>query len=161
METKVENNEEKITDKAFNRALIISILGILMCMVCLCSSTWAWFKDDVVNNKNVIESASYGIVSIVKLDGTSEEIVETEKNTYTLTSGKYQVTLNKEGDARYGYVIISDDIGSKIYTETMNDTQTTFTYVLEITADKIITFKPCLGMYAGTPDVLDGGTITF
>ena len=149
METKVENNEEKITDKAFNRALIISILGILMCMVCLCSSTWAWFKDDVVNNKNVIESASYGIVSIVKLDGTSEEIVETEKNTYTLTSGKYQVTLNKEGDARYGYVIISDDIGSKIYTETTIVTNisniplatpnTLFTYVVILSG-----FKYCI-----------------
>ena len=161
MEANVENKEEKITDKAFNRVLVTSILGILMCMVFLCSSTWAWFKDDVTNNKNVIESASYSIVSIVKLDGTTEEITETEKNTYALTAGTYAVTLNKDGDAKYGYIVISTDKNHKLYTETMDDVKTSFTYILEISEETIVNFKPHLGLYSGTADVVSGDTINF
>jgi len=160
LETNVENKEEKITDSALNRVIITSILGILICMICLCSSTWAWFKDDISNNKNVIESASYGIVSIVKIDSTDDEITETEKNTYSLTAGTYSLTLNKEGEARYGYCIILSDSGVKLYTETMNEAITSFTYILEITSDVVIEFKPCMGIYSGVADVISGDTIT-
>ena len=45
---------KKATDKVFGRVLISSICSILLCMVCLASTTWAWFTVSLENEGNLI-----------------------------------------------------------------------------------------------------------
>ena len=46
---------EKITEKDIRRILAASICSILLCMMCLAGSTWAWFSVDIVNQANEIQ----------------------------------------------------------------------------------------------------------
>ena len=46
---------KKVTEKVFGRVLISSICSILLCMVCLISTTWAWFTVSVDNMGNEIQ----------------------------------------------------------------------------------------------------------
>lgn len=55
----------KITEKAFNSALSLSITKILICMACLVFLTWAWYSIDLANGstvaRNVFDLAIFAI----------------------------------------------------------------------------------------------------
>ena len=55
---------KRITEKYLYRALALSICSILLCMVCLAGTTWAWFSVSIENTGNVIELATEPKVSI-------------------------------------------------------------------------------------------------
>ena len=50
--------DQKATEQAFRRVLISTICCVMLCMVCLAGTTWAWFTVDVVNQGNEIQIAS-------------------------------------------------------------------------------------------------------
>ena len=60
-----KDNTEKLTDKAFSRAMISSVLGILVCIACLCSATWAWFSTGISNDSNTVGSGNFGLIVTV------------------------------------------------------------------------------------------------
>ena len=43
----------KVTEKAFNSALSLSITKILICMACLVFLTWAWYSIDLANGSTL------------------------------------------------------------------------------------------------------------
>ena len=47
-----KQNNEKLSDKAFARLALTSILGILVCIICLCSTTYAWFTGSAQVDSN-------------------------------------------------------------------------------------------------------------
>ena len=53
-----KQNNEKLSDKAFARLVLTSILGILVCIICLCSTTYAWFSGSVQVDSNTLKAAS-------------------------------------------------------------------------------------------------------
>ena len=69
-----ETKEEKITEKAFTQSLFISIASILICIVMLCSITFAWFSEDVSNNTHKVEAGRFDIevAAVVLIDTDSE-----------------------------------------------------------------------------------------
>ena len=72
---KQNKNTDKLTDKAFSRMMLTSVLGILVCLVCLCSTTWAWFTADVSNNSNTIGTGQFNLevsVDEVRLERSSD-----------------------------------------------------------------------------------------
>ena len=54
-------NKEKLTDKAFSRLVISSVLGIVLCIMCLCSTTYAWFTASTASSDNRLESGYFQI----------------------------------------------------------------------------------------------------
>jgi len=84
---------EKVTEKHMMRVLLSSICGMLLCMVCLVSVTWAWFTVDMENTDNVIHIAS--VTANVQLPGATQE----QNGGYTLTPGTYTATLSAQCDA--------------------------------------------------------------
>ena len=48
-------NGTKVTEKMFTKVLISSVCSILLCMVCLISTTWAWFVVSIENEGDVIQ----------------------------------------------------------------------------------------------------------
>ena len=90
--------DEKITEKAFSQSLIISVIGILLCIVALCSMTYAWFSESTSSGNNTLVSGSFDVtVDVTKTDGdvsTASAAVVFENGKYNLTeTGKYTVTL--------------------------------------------------------------------
>ena len=59
-----QQNNEKLSDKAFARLALTSILGILVCIICLCSTTYAWFTGSVQVNNNTLKAADTCLLSV-------------------------------------------------------------------------------------------------
>ena len=105
--------DEKITEKAFLQSLIISVVSILLCIVALCSVTYAWFTDEMTSGSNTLMSGFFDVtVNIVKTDdnaATASEAVMLENGKYTLTeAGTYTVTLTPTNETTVkGYCIVT------------------------------------------------------
>ena len=87
--------DEKITEKAFSQSLIISVVSILLCLVALCSMTYAWFTTETSSSSNTLTSGSFDldiIVSKVDDGAATASAIEAESN----TDGKYSYTLQPE-----------------------------------------------------------------
>ena len=70
-----KQNNEKLSDKAFARLFLTSILGILVCIICLCSTTYAWFTGSVQVDSNKIQTADACLISVsVYKDGADSNI---------------------------------------------------------------------------------------
>lgn len=112
--------DEKITEKAFSKSLIVSVLSIFLCLVVISSMTYAWFNDGISSDSNTIMSGYFDLdVSVTKLnDNTSTEVItpiETDEDQgtcmYKLSVGTYTVVLDLDNDSTAkGYCIVK--IGS-------------------------------------------------
>ena len=125
---------ENITDKAFAQSIVISLLGIVLCIVALCSATYAWFVADISSSQNTISAAFfdvdvtvYDVTQIVTAQPAAEgeSTAESEQTTppapipvtadygiYTLEAAHvYQLVLSasKEATASKGYCDIAVD----------------------------------------------------
>ncbi len=103
---------EKLTDKAFYRLVITSILGIVVCIFCLCSTTWAWFADKAPSNANEIKTAKECLLSIAVYDGadTNREAplaLDDEGDVELVGLKEYRVVLTLPKDSASGYCIIT------------------------------------------------------
>ena len=172
--------DEKITEKAFSQSLIISVLSILLCIVALCSTTYAWFSGGTSSNSNKLISGSFDVsVSVIKTSeayGTQIEnsvaMVALDDGSYKLsTPGTYTVILNPSDDATVkGYCIVTIDTNKVYRTSVILDsemidesyTEVTAPFTFTIVVDKIDTvvkFEPHWGVLV-EPDVEVGTIIT-
>ena len=135
---KQNKNTDKLTDKAFSRMMLTSVLGILVCLVCLCSTTWAWFTADVSNNSNTIGTGQFDLevsVDEVRLERSSDRA-----NVHTFEkAGRYTVTLKMTEDTTVtkGYCVITVN-GKPLYkTASINNVDGTnpFKFTLDVKKD--------------------------
>ena len=161
------SNNEKITEKAFSQSLLVSLFSILLCLVLLCSMTYAWFTDGTSSNCNTLKSASFWLEKPVVVR-TDEEIapaseitvteVAGEKGTYTCTlptNGTYLVTLNCGASTAKGHCVVKINGQEKktaaiIGTETANgQISCPFTFQIETSTENVeIVFQAVWGVIA-------------
>ena len=162
--------DEKITEKAFSQSLIISVVSILLCLVTLCSMTYAWFTTETTSSSNTLTSGSFDItVSVKAQDDTL--VTPTADGKYILTSAdEYTVTLepaqtatvkgycivNINGENKKTGVILDDEMVDDIYTTATAPFE--FTIVTEKN-NTVVTFESHWGVLL-TPDVVADSTIT-
>ena len=157
---KESSKPEKLTDKAFTRLFITSILGILLSIVCLSSSTWAWFEADVSNSQNVIQSGEGKlVVSITKDQVEIENIdagVELEAGDYTV-----KMTLPQGSASGYCEIYAGSDIYRSPYIPRSHDREQTLTFGITLTEKTALSIKTRWGIYSdGEADVASGATLT-
>lgn len=168
-----ETKEEKITEKAFTQSLFISIASILICIVLLCSITFAWFSEDVSNNANKVEAGRFdiGVKSVVLIETSGEtEVSANESGVYTLAEGTYRVTVELTAETTVkGHCIITVN-GEEYHTDvivndsTKNDIYPTanspFEFELVIPAGgATVAFESRWGIPADV-EITSGGTLT-
>lgn len=106
------------SDRKYMQNAIPLFLGMLICMSCLASGTWAWFSANQTAPVQLIQSAEYSVTVEVKdaSTGTPIEVtVEDNVASCTLTTNtSYSVKFTPEGTATKGYCLITD--GEKVYT---------------------------------------------
>lgn len=84
----------------FLATLLPLMMGMALCVVCLCGTTWAWFSASSASSLSTIQTASFSIQ--VKVTAGEEEILP-ENGSYSLEAGKtYAVTILPSGDADSG-----------------------------------------------------------
>lgn len=89
------NTQQPMTDKAFSRLIAVPILGMIICIVSLCSVTWAWFSGGAVSNSNTLESGYFDLDLAIVKDGSEPSTVTPVKDD---ASGFWQCTLSEPGD---------------------------------------------------------------
>lgn len=138
------------------RLLGPSLIGVLLCVTCLVSSTLAWFQASRTTSVASIKTGSFRITATV-MEG--EKTVDGDGTTYRLTAGKtYTVMLSRAEDStsRSGYVFFT--YGSQ--TCTTAPFTDNFTFTLVPSDDVILTFGASFGIpKAETPTIASGETI--
>lgn len=171
-------NTDKLTEKSFLISIGTSIIGILICLVSLCSVTWAWFTGDVTSPNNEIKTAPQCLLQVTVSDDNAAFLgTISADNTASSTNGEvvfpnlklslkpnviYQVSVILPKDSGSGYCKI-DANGESYYTDTLytheNDTPSTITFQLTVTTDTDVTFTPRWGIYSGTADIVKEETL--
>ena len=101
--------DEKITEKAFLQSTIISIVSILMCVVMLCSLTYAWFNESVQSSSNSITAGHFTakVVSVVRT-ADKQAVSPNDSGIYVLETGEYAITLNVTDETTSrGYCVVT------------------------------------------------------
>lgn len=133
------------------RMLAPSFVGIILCMVCLAGSTWAWFTASVQTQPQTIKTANYSIAVMVNNQPISAST--------TMSAGQtYNVVLTASGTAPSGgYCIVGD--GEKLfYTERILPGETLkFTLIPE--KEAVYTFTSMWGSHEGESNISDGDII--
>lgn len=110
---------EKIQDRLFSRLMLTSVMGILICIICLSGLTWAWFRQDSGCQIDPITVTKFSVNATVEEVTTRAAVTPDAYGVYTLVSGKnYSVTLQAEGDATTGYCVITIN-GTQYHTTQM------------------------------------------
>ena len=79
-----------------------SLLGVAICLVCLCSLTWAWFTATQNSGVQPIQSATATVTA--KLNDTALGELKVGEPCSLNDTGT--LTLHMEGDAQYAYLVI-------------------------------------------------------
>ena len=147
--------------------LLPSVLAILLCMVCLCEMTWAWFSSTQKGEIAPIKSAEYEIVVSVKDGDTPLSVTD---NTVELRSGlSYTVNMVASGTASTGFCVLSyapssvggNPDGVRLLTAQIAS-YATFSFTLKATSDLTLSFSPQWGTSSKSdaPDILADGVLT-
>ena len=118
-----ECKDEKITEKAFSQSLIISVVSILLCLVALCSVTWAWFSKDVTSSSNTIKTGSCIVTVSVMNEGSEMDPKADTECTYSFEANKsyvIKITSNGSAESSYCKLIIG---GQDFYTEQVSTSE--------------------------------------
>ena len=158
---------EKISEKAFVRGLIVSVIGIFICIVALCSATYAWFVGDVSSESNTITSGSFNVtVSVVGSDeGAVTELIPHSTRDggweFALSAGTYTVILKPtEQSTVKGHCIVT--VGNDpawhtapILSEAIANAagltaSDPFVFTLAVEEETTLTVLPCWGLAVET-----------
>ena len=138
---------QKPTDENILRLLMPSVVGIIICMVCLAGSSWAWFSASVQTRPQNIQAAEYELS--VAVNGKSMH------GSIELEEGKsYTITLTASGTAeKFGGYCKLEGAGKTFYTEQVLPGHTlTFTFSPDEAGT--YTFTPVWGEYTGDGDII-------
>ena len=156
---------DKLTDKAFFRLIITSVLAIVFCLFCLCSTTWAWFNESENSASNSIRSANCTLSITVAKDANNKIDIgfEDGEKIVDLEAGvEYTVTLSIPQDSASGYCIISLN-GVDMYSQSVSNNgapyERTLSFTVVADADTKVTFAPSWGIYSGDTVIQDGETV--
>lgn len=158
-----DKTTNKLTDKAFSRLMITSLLGILVCITCLCSATWAWFSADTASGSNTLGSGSFGlVVTVTDANGVGVPVTERADGASVCTLGdaaSYTVTLEMTHDTTVtkGFCTVKAANNAYQTAAIFREDLTPFTFKIEPTEPNMtLTFTPTWGLPANVAVDRDG-----
>lgn len=134
----------KPAEENIYRMLLPSIMGIVVCMICLAGATWAWFSAVVTTSPQTLTSAHYDVS--VFIDDTD---APAENGIYTLHEGVNTVKLTATGNASTGYckIVIDDKTYYTPQFPTPENLAVEFTFTVEVSKETALTVIPTWGTY--------------
>lgn len=141
-----ESDTKKTAKKAFTQSFAVSVICILLCLVALCSTSWAWFSGNAASTENKIVAATCN-VAVTVTDSTGSPPETNVGGLYALTKNEvYTVDISAEGTARSSYCIVS--VGDARYYTVQISTAApynTMRFTLSFSADTEIAVSPHWG----------------
>ena len=173
MKSFFDYKDGKISEKTFSQTMIISVVSILLCIVVLCSLTYAWFTTESKSNSNTLVSGTFDVVISVKNEHAIP--VEPESNSdnkyvYRLQPGTYEITLKlTESSTVKGHCVVNIGNGPDLHTAAIIGTNTAnvdtaeitdpFTFKIVVTENTTLTLTPRWSI-AADPDIANNSTYT-
>ncbi len=162
-----EFNTEAIRERdELMRLILPPLLGIVICLICLCGTTWAWFTATSTGDITTIQAAEFRVT--VSAEGTSTAENENATLPPTSTPGRtyifniasvpkvYTFTISKASDctASEGFCLVtltSTDSVDEYYTDNISGE-----YSIEVQAGEegTVTIEPCWGTATHMNDVI-------
>ena len=105
-----KEGDGKITDKVMLVKVAQIVVTMIVCLIAMSLSAYAYFSHNVTSGVNIIQSADFGLNVSVK-DSTNTEVPIGEDGLYVLGNGEYTVTLEKKGTASTGFGVIEVTVG--------------------------------------------------
>jgi hypothetical protein len=153
------------------RTLGPPILAIILCLICLCGMTWAWFTANDEGTVAEIKSA-HVLLDVTLVNNGSEDSKDKTRNdrqecSFDLSAQtEYTLAISKSNEcsASEGYAEITisgDTYGSKTYrtSELISDSPGTYRLTIQAGEDVSVTVEGCWG--SSSRDITDSGsTIT-
>lgn len=94
-----------------------SLMGIVLCVVCLCGTSWAWFTVSRSSSVTPIQTANYIVGLTVDGEAVPQTLDGNSILTMQLSAGQaYQVALKANGTASTGYCKVTFE-GHTYYTD--------------------------------------------
>lgn len=112
---------QKPTDENILRLLMPSVIGAVLCMVCLAGTTWAWFSASMQTELSAITAAEY-TVSVTITDENQKQVEKSPEGGYALSANTaYSFTLEAGGSAkrRGGYFLLENTAGETYCTQSV------------------------------------------
>lgn len=142
-------NTEKRSDGLYH-ILAPSVIGIFICVVCLCGASWAWFTTTQTNSIANIQTATYTVTVTAKKDDTDIPITENSGTfNISLESGNcYSIILTANGTANNGYCTVK--LGEETYHTPQIEKGTSFTFEVNAYQNGDLTITPQWGTCSET-----------
>lgn len=157
-----QQNNEKLSDRAFARLALTSILGIFVCIICLSATTYAWFTGNVQGDNNKIQTADTCLLSVsVYKDGAEKAIIDTHNPLTLECEGMYTVVLTLPKGSASGFLVITAG-GQEYYSDYLqrnDDTDQTLTFTLNVAAAQTVTFTAYWGIFSRDCNVPNNKTL--
>ena len=128
------SEDGKVREKVMITRVVVTVTVMVICLIAMGVSAYAYFSSDILSASNVIKAANYEIDITVQstIDNSTQILVEKlDKRTYmaTLDPGEYLVTVTKGGTAKTGFCVVTaagclpetyhtQQIGVDVYTGT-------------------------------------------
>lgn len=162
-----QNNKvktDKLSDKAFLRLVTTSILGIIVCLVCLCSTTYAWFTASIPSVGNELKTAGACDleVTVSPHNPEGEAFTDIENGVLMEPGVDYLVVMLLPPGSASGYCLIEAD-GKTYYSDYIignSDEPQIKSFWLKIDdMPRVVTFTTRWGILNRESDVV-GGTLS-
>lgn len=135
-----------------------ALLSVVLCMVCLAGTTWAWFTANQMMEVEPIKSAEWTIDSvqvyqIASAGNTGSMMVQVDETDYGVefevdADTKYSVAVSAEGNSSTGYLYVETCDGD--YYTTKSD----IGFELLLSEGSMVTITASWGGYSGHADEL-------
>ncbi len=158
-------DNDKFINRVLLESIVVSLVSIVLCVVVLCSATWAWFTDSAASGTSTITAGTFSLdIEVVKnSDSTSAAAISEGTTTpassdvitpdgdgeYKLTTGSYYVKLTPKDGSCGGYCKIKVDDKEYYIGEISGE----YKFTLEVGKDATVTFEPRWGKCSSTSDV--------
>lgn len=166
---KAREDKDVDADKIFIRNIAVSFVGIIICIVMLSASSYAWFSTTVESN-NTITSSVYKLeIGVIEENGVTPltaTVTPEGDYTYTLEADKkYVVTITADSNTtgNTGYIKLRTDKMAEtdppLYSEQINRGNT-ISFTFAYTTDTEITLIEGWGISSipdDERDILNGG----
>ncbi len=160
-----QTSVDKLTDRVFVQSITVSIICIVMCMIALCSMTYAWFNDGVSGGNNVLTAGRFDLsVTVTNSNGNMiDTSTDADGNTYCCLEqvDEYSITLEMTSDTTVekGFCTV-DANGVSYKTDSIKKSDPIFSFTLKTKdQDTILTFDAAWGLPAEV-NIEKEGTLT-
>ena len=113
---KSRHNEKEERKDSVMLLFLPSILGVCICLVCICGMTWAWYSANAQMPAQKMTTANYEVrvASVMEKDA----VASAASGGYMLEKGKeYTIVLQADGSVREcgGYCLIENEKKTEVY----------------------------------------------